>query len=115
MYLRNPGSKMPDVVVTFVNSMVDLFEVLKQQNSINYWLDSHEFFCVIPNVCEGLIKISALYKISSCDRNNTPQWMMPVSYENSWITRCLSVSNNTINPRVLQYPKRYDPHFLWVG
>jgi len=35
MYLRNPGSKMPEVVVTFVNSMVDLFEILKQQNSIN--------------------------------------------------------------------------------
>ena len=44
---------------------------------------SHEFYHVIPNVCEGSYKKSALYQISPFARDDMLQSIISASYENS--------------------------------
>jgi len=44
-------------------------------------LDSHEFYFVIPNVCEGSYKITVLCHISYFGRDDIPQSIISVYYE----------------------------------
>ena len=76
----------------FEGTITDLYLPKKKKNSTSQckeakylWfkkeLDSHEFYRVIPNVCEGCYKFSALFEISPLGRDHMLQSILSASYE----------------------------------